>query len=205
MAEGSEQGTGGSSPFDAMLEAMRAYRPLPKGGPEALELISLRRDLAKGEFFLRSGEVPRLVGFLASGWLRHFHVGSEGREYMRYFCSGGNFVTSQTALLEGRPSEYSIQAVEDSRLVVIDYRDWLSLSEKDSAWVFIHKAVLDAALATAERRERSLVLDDAAERYRRFLAEYPGAELHLRQYDIASYLGISPVTLSRLRGRRERN
>ena len=136
---------------------------------------------------------------MTEGWLRHFHIDAEGREYIRYFCSGGNFVSSQSALINGTPSDFSIQAIEVSRLVVFEYRDWLGLSESHPSWAAIHKAVLERALEISERRERSLVLDDAATRYRRFLEEYPGAEAHIRQYDIASYLGVSPVTLSRIR------
>lgn len=182
-----------------MIAHMAMIHALPRGGSEKLRGIARTLELAGGDFFLRAGDLPTKVGFMTEGWLRYFHTDSEGREYIRYFCNGENFVSSQSAMIKGEPSEFSIQAIEDSALVVFEYADWLAMMATDPAWGIIHKAILDRALIAAERRERSLILDDAAKRYRAFLDEYPGVELHVKQYEIASYLGISPVTLSRIR------
>jgi len=185
--------------FDSMISLLKKIHALPRDGIEKLHRITRIEGLKRGEFFLRAGDVPTKVGFMTEGWLRYFHTDAEGRDYIRYFCSGENFVSSQSALIEGQASEFSIQAIEDSVLAVFEYADWLALMESDPAWGLIHKAVLDRALVAAERRERSLILDDAKTRYLAFLDEYPDIELHVKQYDIASYLGISPVSLSRIR------
>jgi CRP-like cAMP-binding protein len=190
--------------FEPLVRSLEAIRPLPPGGLERLAPLLGLRNLSKGEYFVRSGETPERVGFMVRGWLRYFYTDAEGREFVRYFCNGGNFVSSQSALIEGRPSAYSVQAVEDAELIVFKYRDWLSLLETHTAWGIIHRTILDRALVRAEQRERSLALDDAATRYRLFLEEFPDAEEHVRQYDIASYLGISPVSLSRIRGSQAR-
>jgi CRP-like cAMP-binding protein len=182
-----------------MISLLKKIHALPRDGIEKLHRITRIEGLKRGEFFLRAGDVPTKVGFMTEGWLRYFHTDAEGRDYIRYFCSGENFVSSQSALIEGQASEFSIQAIEDSVLAVFEYADWLALMESDPAWGLIHKAVLDRALVAAERRERSLILDDAKTRYLAFLDEYPDIELHVKQYDIASYLGISPVSLSRIR------
>ncbi len=183
-----------------MIRRMGAMHPLPPGGRERLVSLLSAQNLSKGDYFVRAGETPTRAGYMNSGWLRYFYTDDEGREFVRYFCNGGNFVASQSALIEGRPSAFSIQAIEDAELVVFEYKDWLSLLETHTAWGVIHKTILDQALVRAEQRERSLILDDAATRYRMFLEEFPDAEEHVRQYDIASYLGISPVSLSRIRG-----
>jgi len=185
--------------FDSMISLLKKIHALPRDGIEKLHRITRIEGLKRGEFFLRAGDVPTKVGFMTEGWLRYFHTDAEGRDYIRYFCNGENFVSSQSALIEGQASEFSIQAIEDSVLAVFEYADWLALMESDPAWGLIHKAVLDRALVAAERRERSLILDDAKTRYLAFLDEYPDIELHVKQYDIASYLGISPVSLSRIR------
>jgi CRP-like cAMP-binding protein len=185
--------------LESLIACLEAIHPLPDGGRERVLSFSRPLRLARGEFFLRAGDLPTKVGFMTEGWLRYFHTDAEGREYIKYFCNGENFVSSQSALINGKPSEFSIQAIEESVLVVFEYADWLALMESHPAWGIIHKAILDRALIAAERRERSLILDDATKRYLAFLDEYPGVELHVKQYDIASYLGISPVTLSRIR------
>jgi CRP-like cAMP-binding protein len=186
--------------FESLIRYLEAIHPLPSEGRERLIPLLRVEDLAKDAYFIRAGKAPTKVGFLIKGWLRHFHIDAEGREYIRYFCAGGNFVSSQSALVNGTPSDFSIQAIEESRLVVFTYRDWLGLSDSHPSWAAIHKAVLERALEASERRERTLILDDATARYRKFLEDFPGAEAHIRQYDIASYLGVSPVTLSRIRG-----
>jgi CRP-like cAMP-binding protein len=189
----------------ALIGRIESFTSLPAGGRERILSLAKPARLAKGDFFLRAGEVPTKVGFMIEGWLRYFHVDAEGCEYVRYFCCGGNFVAAQTALAAAAPSEYSIQALEDCSLAIFLYRDWLGLLETHPAWGLVHKAVLDQALASSEQRERSLILEDAASRYARLLAEFPGIEDHVRQYDIAAYLGISPVSLSRIRAETRRN
>jgi CRP-like cAMP-binding protein len=186
---------------ELMIRRLEAIHPLPPGGREIIASLSAVQDLPKGGYFVRAGETPTRVGYMISGWLRYFYSDVEGREFVRYFCNGGNFVTSQAALINGEPSAFSIQALEDAVLAVFDYAAWLKLLETHTAWGIIHNKILDQALVRAESRERSLVLDDAATRYRRFLEEYPDAEEHVKQYDIASYLGVNPVTLSRIRGK----
>lgn len=185
--------------FESLIRRLERIHQLPPGGRERILPLLRIRNLAKEEYFLRAGQRPATVGFMTEGWLRYFHTDAEGREYIRYFCNGENFVSSQSALVNNEPSGFSIQAIEPSRIVVFDYKGWLALLESHPAWGIIHTAILDEALAVAERRERSLILDDATDRYLRFLEDYPGVEAHVRQYDIASYLGISPVSLSRIR------
>lgn len=185
--------------FDILIRRLEAIHPLPPNGRDQIAALLRMQCLFKGDYFVRAGETPSRVGYMVKGWLRYFYVDAEGGEFVRYFCSGGNFVSSLSALIRNEPSAFSIQALEDAELVVFTYKNWLSLLETDPAWGVIHTTILNQALERAEERERSLILDDAARRYRRFLEEFPDAEEHVRQYDIASYLGISPVTLSRIR------
>lgn len=186
----------------AMMERMREFHPLPPGAEERIHPLLRTRALGKGEYFVRAGEKTDRAAYLARGWLRYFYVGDDGREFIRYFCDGNDFVAALPALMSGKPSSYSIQAITPARLVEFRYADWLGLIAEDPAWAMVNKAVQDRALARAEERERSLALDDATTRYERFLEEFPGAEGVIKQYDVASYLCISPASLSRLRGKK---
>jgi len=89
--------------------------------------------------------------------------------------------------------------------MVFGYVDWLEMLLRHTAWGVINGKVQADALMAAERRERSLILDSALTRYQNLLGEFPGIEARVRQYDLASYLGITPVALSRIRGRPARN
>ncbi len=183
-----------------LWQTLDAQEPLPEKDRQLLVPYLKVRHLAAGEDFVKAGQTTRLVGFLANGILRYFYS-TGGDEFTRYFCQGRSFVSSQTALVTGGPSLYTIRAVVETTLLTFVYADWLALAARSPAWSRIHRHILENALVLAEKRERSLVLDDAATRYQKFLAEYPGLEPHLKQYDVASYLGVTPVTLSRLRSR----
>jgi CRP-like cAMP-binding protein len=189
----------------SLLATLEALHPLPAAEQAKVRALCRRRMLGPGEHFVGAGERTREVAFLERGLLRYFYLGPDGAQFTRFFCSGGGFVTSYTALLTGAPSAYAIQALEASVLLVFPFSGWLQLLEGHPAWGAINRALLDRALLEAEERERSLILDDARTRYQRFLDANPGLEARVRQYDIASYLGITPVALSRLRGRLRRS
>lgn len=111
----------------------------------------------------------------------------------------GSFISSYSALVEDRESYFGIQALEDSELTVIPYAPWRELYESNPLWAQFLVPHIERAFIVKEERERELLLDDAESRYISFRRRYPGLEQRVKQYLIASYLGITPVALSRIR------
>ncbi len=97
-----------------------------------------------------------------------------------------------------------IEALENSTVYELEYLEWLTLRKENSCWDLFLITLLEGAFATKEKRERELLLLDAEERYNIFKNEFPGLESRIRQHLIASYLGISPVSLSRLKNKPNR-
>lgn len=194
-----------SPEFEPLLAVLEAVHPLPASEKASLASYLRLLQLEKGDFFLRPGRPATQIGFLVSGLIRYYFVSAEGKEYTKHFCLGGHFVSSYTALAAGTSSDYWIEALEPSRLIVFRYADWLTLLGRHPVWGIINGRVQAEALVLAERRERSLILDSASDRYRDLLQEFPGIETRVRQYDLASYLGITPVALSRIRGKPAKN
>lgn len=155
--------------------------------------------LKQGEFFVRAGDMPQTIGVVRSGIMRLYYVDRDGNEYTKSFCAENSFVAAYSALLLEQPSRLFIQALEDTKLMIIDYATYRSLSEKHSCWQALNCKIAETLFIKKEKRESALLLDDAKTRYLSFQAEYPGLEARLKQYHIASYLGITPVTLSRIR------
>jgi CRP-like cAMP-binding protein len=184
----------------------RLDRLVPVPEAEWLRMVPFlkRRTLEPGQFFVRAGELSPLVGFLDSGTLRYYTT-QDGREFIRHFCFGGHFVSASATPTANEPSLYSIQALERSELITFLYADWVSLLSRHTVWGQIAQKIHEESLERNERRERSLALEDARTRYLRCLDEFPGIEARVKQYDIASYLGITPVALSRLRGQPAKN
>jgi CRP-like cAMP-binding protein len=168
---------------------------------EAIEVVRLFQTLTlnQNDFWIRAGEIPQTIGFVVSGILRLYCADAKGNEFTKSFCAENSFVAAYSALLLKQPSHLFIQALEDTRLLVADYSTYRSLSESSLSLQQLNCRIAEFLFIKKERREATLLLDDAKTRYLNFLEEYPGLENRLKQYHIASYLGITPVSLSRVR------
>jgi len=92
-----------------------------------------------------------------------------------------------------------VQALEDASLLVVDYHRWQNLYRSHTCWMNLLFVLIEKGYMKKEARERELLIFSAEERYRSFLSEYPDLEKRIKQHLIASYLGITPVALSRIR------
>lgn len=155
--------------------------------------------LNRGEFFVREGDVPQTIGFVISGILRLYYIDPDGNEFTKSFCAENSFVAAYSALLMRQPSRLFIQALEDAKILIADYSTYRSLLESQAGLQQLNCKIAEFLFIKKERRESALLLDDAKTRYLSFLEEYPGLEARLKQHHIASYLGVTPVTLSRIR------
>jgi CRP-like cAMP-binding protein len=126
------------------------------------------------------------------------HHPQRKRIHQRLF-SENSFIVSYTAMLKKTESFFTIQALEDSLIHTVSYDRWLSLLHEDPFWTKLLISLLEKGYMKKESRERELLLLSAEERYVGFLLEYPGLEDRIKQHLIASYLGITPQALSRIR------
>ncbi len=178
-----------------------AIAKLPADQLDKLAVITDQLTLAKGDFFIAEGQVPRKMGFVRRGLFRYFYSDNQGNQFTKGFFSEGSFLSSYSAMIQNRPSYFAIEALEDSALDVIDFAKWQKLFPGHPEWQTLRLALLEKGFIKKETREREFLLFDAEERYRRFMLEYPGLEDRVRQHLIASYLGITSVALSRIRGK----
>lgn len=157
------------------------------------------RKLGKNEFFVHEGSVPRTVGFIISGLVRFFFINESGEEFNRGFSVESDFIASYSALLAQEISPFSIQALEDTILLEAYYNELEPLLRKSSALQMIEKKIVDSLFLKKQKRETLLLSEDATGRYKRFLEDDPSLESRISLYHIASYLGITNVSLSRIR------
>ena len=127
-----------------------------------------------------------------------FYPLADGREYNVAFSLEDDYVTSYGAMVTGETSGFTIEAMEESVVIEITDEALQKLMDQSHHWErFVRKSV-ERLYIRKEERERQLLYLLARERYEAFLAKYPGLENRIPQYHIASYIGISPVSLSRL-------
>ncbi len=155
--------------------------------------------LKKNEYFLKAGEVPGRIGYVVSGLLRLFYIDNSGTEINKYFCLADSCAISYGAFLRREESKIYIQALEDSKLLVIDYETYNDLLNGHICWQNLARKLAEMLFILSQKRESELLLNDAQERYLQFLQDNPDLVSRLSQYHIASYLGITPESLSRIR------
>lgn len=155
--------------------------------------------MAQNEYFIPAGQTPRRFGFLKKGLVRYVYIGDHGREYTKAFLAENSFVSSYTAMKSGTPSPFSIQALIQTEIIAVDYERWKKLVQNNEAWNKILIALLEKGYSIKEKRERELLLLDAECRYRIFREEFQHLEADIKQHLIASYIGITPIALSRIR------
>jgi len=189
-----------SQDFDLLKQAMDAYYPLSDSTWNVLVDCCHYRQLQRHQALCQAGEIPRTFAFVCKGLLRVFALDDKGHEYNKNFFMEGQFPGSMAALLRREPSLHSIQALEESVVIEIDFQCFRNLLYRSEDLKLFQIHYLEANwLLAKDARETQMVQEDAAERYQRFLTDQPTLAARLPQYHIASHLGITPTQLSRIR------
>jgi CRP-like cAMP-binding protein len=188
-----------SSEQNQLIAVLRSLVSLSEREANQTAYLFQTHNLHRDEFFIRAGDVPQTIGLVISGILRLYYVTPDGKEFTKSFCVENSFVAAYSALLLKQPSRLFIQALEDTKLLSANYSTYRSLCESLVSLKQLNCKITESLFIKKERRESALLMDDAQTRYLNFLKEYPGLETRLKQHYVASYLGITPVTLSRIR------
>jgi CRP-like cAMP-binding protein len=157
------------------------------------------RILKKGDYFIKEGQFAKELAFLESGILRVFYRNNKGVEYNKQFFVNPCLVGGYSSLITQQPSQINQQALTDCKILVVKYADIQSLYDISPSFERAGRIMAEYYFVHKERREIELVLLDAEKRYAIFKKEFPTLEQHIPQYHIASYLGITPTQLSRIR------
>lgn len=179
----------------AILNSLR----LPEKELEELSNICEHKIIDKGDYFIVAGQIPRKMAFVLKGLFRYVYSNENGNEFTKSIITENNFISSYSAMIHNSISHFSIEVLEKAEILEIDYLRWLEMKEKNSFWNGFLLQILEKAFCVKEKRERELLLLDAEKRYEIFVAEFPNLESRVSQQIIASYLGIQPESLSRIR------
>lgn len=170
----------------------------PASAAELLE-PGILQQIQKEEAFLMAGEIPNRFAISLSGLFRYYYPMDDGREFTKGFFPELSFLSSYSAMIQETPSRFTIQALEDSKILVFHHSDLKKLINKNNDIKNLLLHLLEQGFITKETREWEFLCLDAEQRYHNFRNRYPGLESRIKQHMVASYLGINPVTLSRIR------
>ncbi|MDG3581242.1 Crp/Fnr family transcriptional regulator [Galbibacter pacificus] len=169
--------------------------------PPTQELLSncSQRTVDKGDYLLREGESTGSSYFVEDGLLRQFSIDEKGKEHILQFAPENWFVSNRESEYLNRPSSYFIQAIEDARVLVVERELIERLSKSNPAFIELNTRLLHRHIAGLQKRVTQLQSYTARERYLDFVRSYPDVLLRVPQTYVASYLGITPESLSRVR------
>jgi CRP-like cAMP-binding protein len=183
-----------------MLGVLKEYAEIPVEEWSKMVGYLSTLSLKKNDYFVRQGDKPDRLALIKSGFFRVFCITETGDEKILAFRTIGQFLAAYSPFVEERDSWYSIQALTTAELICLSLEDSKRLSAGHPCWDKIVKEYIIRLFIEKEDRERSFLIEDAKTRYLRFQSNHPEIEQLIPQYYIASYLGISPVSLSRIRG-----
>jgi CRP-like cAMP-binding protein len=158
-----------------------------------------RKRMRKRQCFLREGDVCRYMGFIVKGSARIFSVDDKGHEHNMHFALESWWVRDQESMIDLTPSRYYIEMVEDSELLVISFPNLLELRNKSRCFDLTVRAHDRFQTIAMQNRIHAAIGMTAEERYADLLRTYPEFLQRFPMNMIASYLGLSPETLSRIR------
>jgi CRP-like cAMP-binding protein len=166
---------------------------------EQLQDLIVNKTFEKGEMLLEKGEVSSYVYFVEEGLLRFFSISKEGKEHIIQFAPEGWFVTERNSICYNEPSEYYIDACERTTVVLLNQKFIDKASELSPQFRSYNERLLQNHIRQLQKRINLLIGANAEERYLEFINLYPNLMLRVPQWMIASYLGITPESLSRVR------
>ena len=155
--------------------------------------------LKKGEFFQREGEVARLGAFVSKGFLRSYVIDNKGKEHIIQFAPENWWISDKIGMTKDTPATYFIDAIEDSELLTTDMLGHVTMLQRIPGYAESFQQGMQKRTAAKDIRIVHSLTSTAEERYNDFLATYPTIAQRVPQHMLASYLGITPETLSRIR------
>lgn len=157
------------------------------------------KKLRKNQYLLQEGDVCEYIAFVEKGALRAYTVDEKGKEHIIQFALEGWTISDLYSFMTREPATYNIDALEDSELVLISHQAQEEILKRLPKYETYTRLQLTGAYLAMQKRLTSIISQPVEERYKSFMAMYPDIAQRVPQHMIASYMGLTPETLSRVR------
>jgi len=179
---------------------LESFAPLSDRAFLQLWALVRFKVVPKGTYLLRVNQRARDLLFVCRGILCSEYLTVDGARHIKNFFVAGNFAGSTVSMLQLSPSAFAIQALEESKVYLMDFRKYRSLIHQEAELARLYIAYLERNwVIENERKQISFATETATERYLTFLTKYPTLDQRVSQLNIAAYLGITPTQLCRIK------
>ncbi len=187
---------------DVAREIARIYCPMSPMGVQALANILVPIKIAKGELVFPEGQVCNAMYFVEKGMVRQFYYKNK-KDVTEHFSYEGRIVFCIESFLKQEPSRLMVETLENSILYAIPYEDLHMLMSYNQEVMSLYRKILEHALISSQEHADSQRFENAAERYNRLLRTKPEIILRAPMVYVASFLQMTPETLSRVRSTKD--
>ncbi|MFL5808820.1 MAG: Crp/Fnr family transcriptional regulator [Flavisolibacter sp.] len=166
---------------------------------DTIKTYLIPKKLRKKQFLLQEGDVCKYIAFVEKGALRAYTIDKKGMEHIIQFAVEGWLISDLSSFLSADPAMYNIDALEECELVLISRTAYEELLKKIAKFETYIRLQITGAYVAMQKRLISLISLPLEERYTNLIALYPDIVQRVPQHMIASYMGLTPETLSRVR------
>jgi CRP-like cAMP-binding protein len=185
--------------YEIFFQSLKSKVPFTEEELAIVKTYLTPKKLRKKQYLLQEGDVCKFISFVEKGALRSYSIDDKGVEKIIQFALEGWTISDLYSFLTAEPATYNIDALEDSELLLISksaHEELLQKMPKYESWMRIQ---ITNAYIAMQRRLTSIISLSLEERYAAFTAAYPNIVQRVPQHMIASYMGLTPETLSRVR------
>jgi CRP-like cAMP-binding protein len=187
--------------YELFFDNLRQKVALTSDEEEQIKRYLTPKKLRKKQYLLQEGDVCKNIAFIEKGALKAYSVDDNGIEHIIQFGLEGWVISDLYSFLTEEAATYNIDAIEDAELVLISKSAHEELLQKVPKYETFTRLNITGAYLAMQRRLTSIISSSLEERYANFNAIYPNIVQRVPQHMIASYMGLTPETLSRLRRR----
>ena len=188
-------------PMEKVIELINKICPMSVEDFDLLQAAAIPMQVSKKENLLTQGELCTNIYFVTSGFFRMFYVDLEGNEINNRFTEANNFMVDFQSFLTQKPSRYYWQAMQDSQVLAFPFQEVQRLYASSAAWQKLGRLITERVYLELNERVEMLQFMSPEQRYQNLMDTRPELFNQISQFHMASYLGIKPESLSRLRKR----
>ncbi|GAB3028039.1 Crp/Fnr family transcriptional regulator [Niabella terrae] len=187
--------------YEVYFQEFNKKVPLTPEDQELIKKYLKPKKLRKKQYLLQEGDVCRFIAFVEKGALRQYSVDLNGNERIVQFALEGWMISDLYSFLTGETATYNIEALEDCELVLISKSSHEELLQLLPKYETHTRLQVTGAYIAMQRRLNAIIGSSVEDQYTQFINRYPNIVQRVPQHMIASYLGLQPETLSRVRRR----
>jgi CRP-like cAMP-binding protein len=166
---------------------------------ELIKRVSIFRNLRKRQYLSQEGEIWKYNAFICSGLVKTFSIDDKGQEHIMNFSPENYWTGDRESLSTGNPSNFNVVALENSEIILIEKKDFENICQEIPQFNELVNRILHNSFLASQKRIHANISLSVEEKYQDFLHRHPSIANRIPQHMIASYLGVSPETLSRIR------